>query len=193
MRPQSKLGGQAGDPTATGQFERFGQLKFHVVVEVADSGHAGALVDGSLDLGRDADVLNNEAAEFDAVLLGENRIEERQERVTQLGIPGCQVEHRHLGAGDRVAEGADKPRPHGVLELINAEVMIGASDVLEEHRDINDAEIVSTKGPNANDAEVRIPHHDGIARAPFVAGEEPGIDEVDIALEGRLEVVLPTQ
>ena len=71
--------------------------------------------------------------------------------------------------------------------------MIGAGDVLEEHRDINDAEIVSTKGANANDAEVRIPHHDGIACAPFVAGEEPGVDEVDIALKGRLEVVLPAQ
>ena len=56
---------------------------------------------------------------------------------------------------------------------------------------IDDAEVVRPEGAHAHDAEVLVAHHDGIRRAPLVAGEEARDDVVDVGLERRLEAVLP--
>ena len=44
---------------------------------------------------------------------------------------------------------------------------------------------------DADDAEVLVANHDGVGRAPFVAGEQARDDVVDVRLERRFESVLP--
>ena len=53
-------------------------------------------------------------------------------------------------------------------------------------------EIVDAVGAGADDAKIGVAHHDGIGRAPFVAGEQAGVDEIDIGLEGRVQAVFPS-
>ena len=44
------------------------------------------------------------------------------------------VERGHAAGGERVAEDADDARAHGVGEFIEAEMVVGAGDFLEENR-----------------------------------------------------------
>jgi hypothetical protein len=75
-------------------------------------------------------------------------------------------------------------RAHGVEEFIEAEVIVRARDFLQEHFHVHDLEVERAEGPRAHDAEILIAHHDGIARAPLVAGEEPRVDVINVGLEG---------
>jgi len=47
----------------------FGHLELHVIVQVADRGHAAAFVNRLLDFLRQRDVFDDEAADLDAYLL----------------------------------------------------------------------------------------------------------------------------
>ena len=69
--------------------------------------------------------------------------------------------------------------------------MVRAGHFLQEQLRIGDLEVVGAEGARADDAEVLVAQHDGVAGAPLVAGEQARVDEVDVDLEGRLEAVLP--
>ena len=127
----------------------------------------------------------------DPVLRFELRVDERQQRFAHFLVARRDVERRHLGAGDGVAEDADDARAHRVGELVEAEVVVGAGDFLQEALRLDHLEVVGAEGAQADDAEVLVAHHDRVRRAPLVAGEQPRVDEVDVGLERRLEAVLP--
>ena len=168
-----------------------GHLELHVVVEIAHGAHAAALVDGGLDFWRHAGVLEDEARELNAILAGDDGVDQRQERVTEIGVARGEVQNRDFGGSQRVAEDADNARPHGVGELIKTEVIVRAGDFLEEELGFDDPEIEGSEGAHADDAEVGITHHDGVGGPPFVAGEEAGGDVVEVRLERGLEAVFP--
>ena len=69
--------------------------------------------------------------------------------------------------------------------------MIGAGHLAQENLGIDDAEVVDAEGAGADDSEVGVAQHDRIRRSPLVAGEQPGVDEVDVRLERRFEAVFP--
>ena len=58
---------------------------------------------------------------------------------------------------------------------------------------LDDAEIVGAEGPQPTTPKSLVAHHHRIGGAPLVAGEQPGVEVVDVALERRLEAVLPAQ
>ncbi|MNM71060.1 hypothetical protein D3C81_827130 [compost metagenome] len=168
-------------------------LVFDVVVEVADGGHAGTLVDGLLDFRRHRHVFQNEAGDLDAVLAGHRRVDDRQQRFAQFRITRGHIQRRHAGLGQRFGEHADDARTHGVGELIQTEILVGASDFLEELRRINNAEIVGAERTQAHHAEIGVAHHHRVGCAPLVAGEQARVEVIDVALERRFEAVLPAQ
>ena len=69
--------------------------------------------------------------------------------------------------------------------------MVGAGDFLQEPLDVDDAEVVGAEGADPDHAEVGVAHHHRVGRAPLVAGEQPGVHEVDVGLERRIEAELP--
>ena len=150
-----------------------------------------ALVDRAFDLGRHRHVLDDEAGDLEAVLRGDRRIDHRQQRVAELAVARGHVEHRHLRRRDRVGEQADDARAHGVAELVEPEVVIGAGDLAQERRRADDLEVVGAERADAHDAEVVVAQHHRVRRAPLVAGEQPRDDVVDVGLERRIEAVLP--
>ena len=186
-----QLGGRAGRAGAASRREALPHLVLHVVVEVADRRHAGALVDRFLDLGRHRHVLDDEAGDRQAVLRGDGLIDHRQQRLAQLAVARRDVEHRDLRRRDGVRKEADDARAHGVGELVEPEVVVGAGHLAQERLGLDDLEVVGAEGANPYHAEVGVTQHDGIGRAPLVAGEEPRDDVVDVGLERRVEAVLP--
>jgi len=70
-------------------------------------------------------------------------------------------------------------------------MIVRAGDFLEKRFHVHDLEIVDAVSTGAHDAEIRVAQHDGIGRAPFVAGEEARVDEIHVRLERRFEAVLP--
>ena len=168
-------------------------LVLHIVVEVANGAHAGALVDGLFHFGRYGDVLQHEAGHLDAVLLDHGRVDDLHQRLAQVAIARGHVQHRHLGLGQGLGEDADDARAHGVGKLVDAEVLVRARHFLEEQRGLHDAEVVGAEGADAHHAKVLVAHQHGVGGAPLVAREQARVDVVDVALEGRLETVLPAQ
>ena len=172
---------------------RQAHLVLHIVVEVANGTHAALLVDGLLDLGRHRHVFQNETGNLQTVLLAHGRVDDGQERLTHLGIAAGHVQHWHVGTRQRIGEHAHDARTHRVLEFVQPEMLVGTRHFLQEQRRINNAEIISTKGPQPHHAKIRVPHHHRIGRAPLVSREESRVQVVDITLERRLETVFPAQ
>jgi hypothetical protein len=71
------------------------------------------------------------------------------------------------------------------------EVIVGAGYFLQESRHVDHAEVVGPERAQADDAEVLIPDHDRIGRAPLVAREQPRGDVIHVGLERRLEAIFP--
>jgi hypothetical protein len=109
----------------------------------------------------------------------------------QLGVAAGDVEHRDRRRRQRVGEHADDARAHRVGELVEPEVVVGARHFLEEQLRLGDAEIVGPERAHADDAEVVVAHHHRVGGAPLVAGEQAGVDVVDVRLERRVEAVTP--
>ena len=70
-------------------------------------------------------------------------------------------------------------------------MIVRAGDFLEERLHVHHVEIVDAVGAGADDAQILVAQHDGIGRAPFVAGEQARVDEIHVGLERRFEAVLP--
>src|SRR4029453_4822318 len=100
------------------------------------------------------------------------------------------VESGNFARREGVAEDADDAGAHGIAELIETEMVVGAGDFLQKPRDVDDPKVVGPERAEADDAEVLVADHHWIGRAPLVAGEEPRGDEVDVGLERRFESVL---
>jgi hypothetical protein len=113
---------------------------------------------------------------LEAVLGADRGIDERQQRLAQLAVARGNVERRNLRRRERVGEHAHDARAHGVVELVEPEVVVGARDLLEELLDVDDAEVVRAVRAQAHDAEVVVAHHHRVRRAPLVAGEQRGDD-----------------
>ena len=156
----AKLRRGAGRAAAFALAQALGHLELHVVVEIADRRHARALVNGLLDFRRQRDVLDDEAGDLEAVFGRHGRVDQRQQRLAQLLVARRDVQHRHLRGGQRVAEHADDPRAHGVGELVEPEMVVGAGDLPQEELRVHDTEIESAVGPHPHDAEVGVAHHD---------------------------------
>ena len=92
----AKLRRRAGRTAAFALGHRFSHLELHVIVQIADRRHARSLVDGPFHFGGHGDVLDDEAADLDAVFRGGLRIDQGQERVTQFGVARRHVQYRHL-------------------------------------------------------------------------------------------------
>ena len=92
--PHGDLRANAGDAGAA-FLHALGHLILDVVVQVADRGHARALVDRLLDFRRYRYVLDHERRHRNPVLLAERRIDERQERISELAVTRRDVEHRY--------------------------------------------------------------------------------------------------
>src|SRR5687767_7854233 len=161
------------------------------LIEIADCRHARSLVDRLFDLRWHRHVLDDEAGDLEAVLRLHRRVDEREERITQLRIARRHVEYRHLRRRQRVGEDADDARAHRVAELVQPEIVVGSGDLPKKDLRVHDFEIVGTEGAHADHTEVVVAEHHRIGRAPLVAGEETRDDEVDVGLEGRLEPVGP--
>ena len=181
----------ATPPAPRSLFHALRHLELHVVVEIANRRHARALVDRLLDFRRHRHVLDDEAGHLQAVLGADDRIDQRQQRVAQLRVAAGDVEHRNLRRGQRVREHAHDPRPHGVGELVEPEILIRSGNFFQEQLRIDDVEIVGAEGARPDDAEVFVAHHDRIGGSPLVAGEQPRVQVVDVGLERRVEAVLP--
>ena len=121
----------------------------------------------------------------------DRRVDERQQRLAQLGVARGDVEHRNLRRRDRVGEDADDARAHRVGELVEPEVVVRAGDLAQERLRLDDLEVVGAERAHAHDAEVVVAQHHRVRRAPLVAGEEPRDDEVDVGLERRVEAERP--
>ena len=186
-----QLAGSAGRAAAARRLHALGHLVLHEVVQVSHGGHARSLVDRGLDLRRHRHVLDDEAGNLQPVLRPDHGVDQGQQRLPELAVARCDIEHRHLGRCKRIAEHADDPRAHRVGELVETEVLVGAGDFLQEQLRVHDLEVERAERPSAHDAEVGIPHHDGVGRAPLVPGEQARGQEVDVGLERRLEAVLP--
>ena len=65
--------------------------------------------------------------------------------------------------------------------------MIEACDFLQEDLRIGDSEVLCPERADPDDAEIVVAHHHGIGGAPFVAGEETGVQVVDVRLERRVK------
>ena len=188
------LGGAAGSAgsLAASLGHAFGGLKFDIVIEVADDGHAGAFVDSGLDLWRHRDIFHGEAGDFDAVFAGNGWINQWQQGIAELAVARGYIEGGQVGGGEGVGEHADDARAHGVGEFIEAEIVIGTGDFFEEDGHIDHAKVIGAESAQPDDTEVGIAEHDGVAGTPFVAGEEPGIDVVNVTFERRLKAVFPS-
>jgi len=186
-------GGSCGGTSTVGTTLSHGlrHLEFYVVVEISDGAHTRPLVDGCLDFRRDGNVLDEEAGDLDSVFGGDLRVDQRQQRFAEFRVARGHVERWHAAGREGIAENANNPRTHGIGELVEPEMLIRAGDFFEENRRINDFEIEGAEGPQPDDAEVRVAHHDRVRSAPFVAGEKTGRDEIDVCLERRLKTVFP--
>ena len=60
-----------------------------------------------------------------------------------------------------------------------------------QRRRIGDPHRIGAKGADAHGAEFGVAAHDGVLRAPFQIVEAGGVDEIDLAFEGRGEAVIP--
>ena len=144
-----------------------------------------------LDFRRHGDVFQQEAGDLQAVFFCDRWVDELQQRITQLAIALGHVKRGNLCLGQRFREDADDARAHGVGKLVQTEILIGARHFFEELGWVHDAEVIGTKGAQTDHAKVLVTHHDGVGRTPFVAREQACVDVVNIALEGRVEAVLP--
>ena len=158
-------------------------LVFDVIVQVANHAHAGAFVDGFFHLGRNRNVFQNEAADFQTVFIAHGRVDDGQQRITQFAVTLGNVQHRHVCLGQRFGKHADNARAHGVVELIQAEVLIGARHFFQEFGRIHDAEIVGAKSTHAHHAKILVAHHHRVGCTPFIARKQAGVEVVHIALE----------
>ena len=71
-------------------------------------------------------------------------------------------------------------------------MVVGTGDFLQESLHIDDAEVVRAVRAEPHDAEIAVPHHHGIRGPPFVAGEKPRDDVIDIGLERAFQRIFPT-
>src|SRR5439155_8547568 len=101
------------------------------------------------------------------------------------------VERGNLRLRERLREHADDARAHGVVELVQAKVVVGACNLLQEQLRIDDLEIVDPEGTHPHDPEILVAHHDRVRRSPLVASEQARCDVIHIGLERALEPVLP--
>ncbi|MEZ5285992.1 MAG: hypothetical protein R2712_14520 [Vicinamibacterales bacterium] len=137
-------------------------------------------------------VLDDEAREsLKGRIRGHGRVDERQERVTELRIARGHIEHGDLRGGDGVGEDADDARAHRIAELVQPEVVVRSRHFAQERLRLDDAEVVGAERAHAHDAEVGVAEHEGIGGPPLVAREQARDDVVDVGLEGRVEAVGP--
>ena len=87
--------------------ETLRHLKLHVIVQVPDGRHARSFVDGLFDFRWDADIFKNETGQLETVLGADHRIDEREERATDLAIARRDIQHRDFRLGQRLAEETD--------------------------------------------------------------------------------------
>jgi hypothetical protein len=78
-----------------------------------------------------------------------------------------------------------------VVDLVGGELAVGAHDLLDEEAGVGHAHGVGAEGAQAHGPELGVAAHDRVLGAPLLVGEAGGVDEVDLALEGRLEPVVP--
>ena len=184
-------GGQGGRAIARAVGHGLAHLVFHVVVQVANGGHAGALVYGLLHLGRHRDVFQNKTGDFQPVFIHHRWVDDLHQRLAQIAVARGDIEHGDFGLGQRLAENTHDARAHGVGKLIQAKVLVGARHFFQEQRRLHDAKVVRAKGANAHHAKVGVAHRHWVGRAPFVAREQARVDVVHIAFKGRLKTVFP--
>ena len=77
-------------------FQALRHLKLDIVVEISHRGHARPLVDRLLDFRRHRHVLEDEARHLETVLRLDHRVDQRQQRLAQLGVAARHVEYRNL-------------------------------------------------------------------------------------------------
>ncbi len=171
--------------------DRLGRLHLGVLMHpVAEDAQLRALVDRLLDLLGQRDVLDEEARELETEA-GELGGEDAAAGDRELVVVRREVERCDLRLGDGVRE----PRQDGRTELPGDFVGRGQAarpdDVLEEDPGVGDAHGIGAEGPQPDHAELGVPHHHRVGRAPLQIGEEAGVEEVDLGLERALEAVLP--
>ena len=70
-------------------------------------------------------------------------------------------------------------------------MIVGPGDFLQKLLDVDDAKVVGAVRAKTDHAEIGVAHHHRIGRPPFVAGEKPRDDVIDVRLERTLEAVFP--
>ena len=104
---------------------------------------------------------------LESVAGGDDRVDERKQRLAKLRIPAGDVEHRDLRVRERLGKDADDSRAHGLGKLVEAEVVI---EPATSFRKIFGSVILKSRPERADpdDAEIVVAHHHGIGGAPLL-------------------------
>ena len=113
--------------------------------------------------------------------------------LADLLVVAGQVEHRDLRGAERIDEARHDHVAELVRDLVQLEGRVGRDQLLQERAGVGDLEGIAAERPQPHRAELRVADHDGVLRAPLLVGPLPRRDEVDLALERRLEAVLPAE
>src|SRR5690606_3062874 len=172
------------------RLDRVRRLELRVLVEVPDDGHLRALVERRLDLGRERDVLQDEARDGHAVL-GQVLRELAGQARGDLALVRGEVDRGDLRLGERRTELADDEPAEVVTDLVRAELRVRTHELAQERRRVDDLERVGAERADADGSELGVAQDHGVLRAPREVGELARRDEVHLRLERRAESVLP--
>ncbi|MPM37640.1 hypothetical protein SDC9_84258 [bioreactor metagenome] len=157
---------------------------------VADHAHADLLVQNLLQLFGQRHVLHRHAFELQADLLQRGR-KVLAQRIGKHHLVGSQVEERHTAGRNRRADVLQDQTAQLAVQVVHRIGIARARDLGVEQLRVRHAVGVVAERAQAHHAEILVADGNGLRRAPLLVDLLARAEEVHIALEGRLEQLVP--
>src|SRR5262249_25740984 len=186
--PQAGAGGASGGSRRGGDGAR--RLELGVAAGIADDAHADALVEPGLELLGKRDVLDLEALQGEAEL-GEGAARSLLDGGGQRGLARRHVEEGHVALSAVGGQSRDQGPPQLAVEGRHRIGRATPRQPLEHDPRIGHPVGVHPEGAQPDGAELAVADRDGVRRPPGLVDPQAQREEVHLALERRLEELVP--
>ena len=186
--------GQAAGVAAAALRQRRNRLRRLVLHQAAhfaaDHAHADLLVQHLLQRVGQADALHGHGVELQPVA-GHQRRQRLRQRAREQLLAGRQVEERDAGFGNGDRDLLRDQPAQLAVEFGRGVDLARARQLALEPDRVDHTVGVVAEGAQPHGAEFGVAHRDRLRRAPFAVDLLARAEEVDVALEGRFEQLVP--
>ncbi len=176
-------------------FSKFGDglcgLVLHELAHVAaNHAHANLLIHDLLQFFRQRQVLHRHAFELQADP-GKLRGQLGGQGLRKSQLVGGQVQKRNAAAGDGIADVLQHQSAQLAVQITHLIALACAGDFGMKQLGVGDAKTVVSESAQAHGTKVLVADGDGLRCTPFLVHLLACAEEIDIALERRLEQLVP--